>query len=189
MPTIQHIAELFILDERDFITVAYRTLLGREPDPVGMNYYLGRLRMGYGKASIIVQLAKSSEALPHSNIKGLAKLIKEEARTNHWFWGIFTSRQRTERFMQKNIDELMRLMSGIATTIQTIPNVIDARVQSAQHIPDTATRNSKISTAVQPILSQTIIFKNAPANKVIEQLAGLLINSKEAQQLTPHIDQ
>ncbi|MHB1656194.1 MAG: FkbM family methyltransferase [Burkholderiales bacterium] len=131
----QHIYELFIFDEREFITVAYRTLLGREPDPNGMNYYLGRLRMGYGKASIIVQLANSSEAVPQCKIKGLSKLIKEEQQANHWFWGLFSRHQRTERIIQKNVEEIGRLMSSITllkSAIQTLPSVIDEHAQRIQ---------------------------------------------------------
>jgi hypothetical protein len=151
----QHIYELFIFDEREFINVAYRTLLGREPDPNGMNYYLGRLRMGYGKAAIIVQLAKSSEARPHGNIKGLANLIKEEQQANHWFWGLFTYRQRTERIMQKNGEELTRIMVGITqlkTAIQTLPAVIDEYAQRLEASLVQQTPQTSIGTPSHTIL-------------------------------------
>jgi hypothetical protein len=121
MSSIQHIAELFIFDERDFITAAYRTLLGREPDPAGMNYYLGRLRMGYGKAAIIVQLANSAEAYPHTKINGLVNLIREEQRANHWFWGIFTRQQRSERLMHQHIEELKRLNNRMVQISENTP--------------------------------------------------------------------
>jgi hypothetical protein len=114
MSSIQHIAELFNFDERDFITAAYRTLLGREPDPIGMNYYLGRLRMGYGKAAVIVQLATSAEANPPSQISGLVNLIKEEQRASHWLWGFLSRHHRAERLMRQHIDELKNLANHIA---------------------------------------------------------------------------
>jgi len=131
----QHICELFIFDEREFINAAYLTLLGREPDPNGMNYYQGRLRMGYSKASIIAQIAKSAEALPHENIKGLTDLIKQEQQVNHWFWGLFGRSQRIERLMQKNGEELSRTMDVITqlkTTLQTLSAAIDTNAQSIQ---------------------------------------------------------
>lgn len=147
MQPIQYIYELFIYDDQEFIIMAYRTLLNREPDPHGMNYYLGRLRMGYGKASIIVQLANSPETRPHDNIKGLGNLIKEEQQANHWFLGIFTRRQRAERLMQKNVGDLGRVLAGITelkSAIQTLPGAIDAH---AQHIR-TSLANMVLQTAV-----------------------------------------
>lgn len=140
---IQNIAELFIYDEREFITAAYRALLGRDPDPTGMNYYLGRLRMGYGKAAIITQISNSSGESLHGNIKGLANLIKDEKRANHWFWGIFTSRQRNERLMHQHINELKRLNINIT---QQPRNTVQAS------IPDAAPNESNL---ILPTLQPT----------------------------------
>ncbi|MHB1266718.1 MAG: methyltransferase domain-containing protein [Acidithiobacillus ferriphilus] len=98
---IQNITELFSLDGRAFITEAYRNLLGREPDPHGMAYYLGRLAMGYGKASVITDLAQSAESRPHREIIGLDKLIVTERRANHWLWGRFSGRQHQKNLLRE----------------------------------------------------------------------------------------
>ncbi|MBU2768538.1 DUF4214 domain-containing protein [Acidithiobacillus ferrivorans] len=103
---IQHIIELFALDGQDFITEAYCNLLGREPDPHGMAYYLGRLAMGYGKASVITDLARSAESRPHREIVGLEKLIVTERRANHWLWGTFCRHQRRERLAQQQVSQI-----------------------------------------------------------------------------------
>jgi hypothetical protein len=125
MTDINHISELFIFEERDFITAAYRALLRRDPDPVGMNYYIGRMRMGYGKAAIIVQLATSKEAHPTSQINGLDNLIKEERRATHWFWGLLTHHQRAEKLMHQQVEEPKHLNNRIAqqSTQVTQPNI------------------------------------------------------------------
>lgn len=47
-------------DER-FVRNAYHVLLGRAPDPVGMHYYLGRIRIGVSKLEVLVQLLLSHE--------------------------------------------------------------------------------------------------------------------------------
>ena len=106
--SIQHIIELFALEGRDFITEAYHNLLGREPDPQGMAYYLGRMAMGYGKASVIMDLARSAESLPHREIIGLEKLIVTERHANHWLWGRFSGRQHQERLLREGV------MQGLA---------------------------------------------------------------------------
>jgi hypothetical protein len=103
---VQHITELFALDGREFITEAYRNLLKRETDEHGMAYYLGRLAQGYGKAAVIAQLAQSTECRPLDQIKGLKKLVADERRAQHWFWGLFEQRQRLEKKWQMGLNEL-----------------------------------------------------------------------------------
>ncbi len=106
---IQHITELFALDEREFIIEAYRTLLQREPDEHGMAYYLGRLAQGYSKASVIVQLAQSQECQPHAQIEGLKILIAEERFASHWFFRFFNRQNRLEKIFRSNTSTLERI--------------------------------------------------------------------------------
>jgi len=113
---IQHIVELFALDGQDFITEAYRNLFGREPDPHGMAYYLGRLAMGYGKASVITDLAQSAESRPHREIIGLHKLIITERRANHWLWGRFV----TSRALLRRLGEIENVLGIMATDIRRV---------------------------------------------------------------------
>jgi len=53
--------ELLAYHDQQFILCTYQTLLGRDPDPEGFSYYLGRLRMGYSKIQILMQLRLSDE--------------------------------------------------------------------------------------------------------------------------------
>lgn len=101
---IQHITELFCLLGRDFVTEAYRNLLKREPDEHGMAYYLGRLAQGYGKTAVIEQLAQSTECRPLDEIKGLKKLVADERRAQHWFFGIFFRHGRIKNLLISNSD-------------------------------------------------------------------------------------
>lgn len=103
---IQHITELFVLDGRDFVTEAYRNLLGREPDAHGVAYYLGRMAQGYGKGAVIAQVARSPECRPVDEIKGLAQLVADERRARHWFWGLFGRRRHLEQTLQSSLNAL-----------------------------------------------------------------------------------
>jgi hypothetical protein len=123
---IQHIVELFALDERDFIIEAYRNILGREPDPHGAAYYLGCMSLGHGKASVIVQLAQSKEARAPGEIVGLKKLIANERRANHWFMGGFGRNHREERLLRavaerfEHIDsQIKEMREGLGNTPQS----------------------------------------------------------------------
>lgn len=53
--------ELLSRHDEDFILSSYQTLLGRQPDSKGLDYYLGRLRRGISKHQIVAQLAVSAE--------------------------------------------------------------------------------------------------------------------------------
>lgn len=67
--TLSELLENF--DQR-FVECAYRTLLGRDPDSEGMNYYLKRVRSGISKMEIVAQLKQSTEGKNHqSNLDGL----------------------------------------------------------------------------------------------------------------------
>ncbi|MHB8921477.1 MAG: FkbM family methyltransferase [Halothiobacillus sp.] len=108
---IQHITELFVFNGHTFVAEAYRNLLGREPDEYGLRYYLGRLAMGYGKAAIIAQLARSPECRPRDEIKGLKQLLAEEKRGNHWLWGLFGRGRRMEKILNTAVEGLQHLES------------------------------------------------------------------------------
>ena len=110
---IQNIIELFALEGRDFVADAYRNILNREPDPQGMAYYLGRLAMGCGKASVITDLAQSKEARPRHEIAGLPRLIQSEKRANYWLLGRFGRWRRQETLLREGIQELAKVKKSM----------------------------------------------------------------------------
>ncbi len=57
----QTLDELLSYPDQPFVLCAFRTLLGRDPDQEGLNYYLGRVRSGYAKIQILRQLRRSPE--------------------------------------------------------------------------------------------------------------------------------
>lgn len=119
------IDELLSYYDEQFVRCAYLTLLGRKSDPEGTQYYLGRLRAGYGKAKVITQLAESSEAKTfRADLAGLRELIVAQKKADHWFWGFFSRGSRIER--QANLLEYE--LGQIAQQVQ------QARVESLVHI-------------------------------------------------------
>jgi predicted nucleic acid-binding Zn-ribbon protein len=56
-----NITDLLARDDAEFIGSAYKTILEREPDPEGARHYLSRLRSGWPKLSILMQLRDSEE--------------------------------------------------------------------------------------------------------------------------------
>lgn len=111
--TIQSIYELFVFDDEEFVTAAYRNLLGREPDAHGLAYYAGRLSVGFGKESIIAQIAKSPECINHHDIKDLNLLINGERRARHRFFRLFTCYDRAQKFTQSKLNIFARIRQQI----------------------------------------------------------------------------
>jgi FkbM family methyltransferase len=69
--------DLLQLDDEPFVRAAYRELLGRDADPDGMRHYLGRIRSGEARESVIAQIRLSREGLPRQpTIPGLQSLIR-----------------------------------------------------------------------------------------------------------------
>ena len=156
---IQHISELFALDGRAFVTEAYQNLLHREPDAHGLAYYLGQLSTGYGKAGIIAQLAQSPECRPHDKIQGLQKLIADEQRAKHWFWGAFGRRNRLEKTLQSGL-------AGLAHIEQRLGSLHGAMLTQAQqiggleqHVAQLQTMTAAQITSVneEPRLSEEVV--------------------------------
>jgi Domain of unknown function (DUF4214) len=95
---MQNTDQILRLHDTTFVAGVYQALLGRSPDPEGMHYYLGRLRAGYSKSSILVQIADSDEARALAvNIPGLNELRFNQKKSSHWFWGILSRNHRIER--------------------------------------------------------------------------------------------
>jgi FkbM family methyltransferase len=70
--------ELLAYHDRDFVHCAYRTLLGRAPDPEGLEYSLNRLRLGFSKIQVLSQLRLSPEGKAQgAEIPGLDNAIRQ----------------------------------------------------------------------------------------------------------------
>jgi hypothetical protein len=54
--------DLLSFHDQDFVDCAYKTLVGRRPDPSGMAHYTTLLRSGHSKVSVLARLSRSPEA-------------------------------------------------------------------------------------------------------------------------------
>lgn len=49
------------LTDTQFVELVYRNVLGRDPDPDGFDYWVGQLRRGMGRGSLMVNFSESAE--------------------------------------------------------------------------------------------------------------------------------
>lgn len=104
----ENIYDLFLYDEEEFIRNSYLTLLKREPDKNGLEYYLSRLRMAHGKNRIIYQLSQSVECRPHEEVSGLIEFFNDEKKCNKWFLkAIGFHRYRLSKKIKYNIKQAL----------------------------------------------------------------------------------
>jgi FkbM family methyltransferase len=75
------LSELLAWHDQQFVVCAYQTLFGREPDPEGLAYYLGRLRSGFSKIQMLAQLRLSKEGKSRATtIPKLDEAIQQHQR-------------------------------------------------------------------------------------------------------------
>jgi glycosyltransferase involved in cell wall biosynthesis len=80
IPIAHSIEQILVFDSESFIYCAYRTLLKREPDTVGMVYYTKRLIGGESKLQILKELYNSAEGQnAGSNVTGLKATIRRHS--------------------------------------------------------------------------------------------------------------
>jgi FkbM family methyltransferase len=73
--------ELLACHDQQFVICAYQTLFGREPDPEGLAYYLGRLRSGFSKIQMLAQLRLSEEGKSRATtLPKLDRAIRQHQR-------------------------------------------------------------------------------------------------------------
>ena len=125
---IKNIYEIFTLNGREFITMAYNTLLEREPDVQGMAYYLGRLAVGISKTEIIVMLASSQEGKnkdPSSKVIGLRSLMREYKLDKHWLLGVWRRVKRQEKERREMSFNLIQSLEKLSICVADIKSEIE----------------------------------------------------------------
>jgi FkbM family methyltransferase len=115
------LAELLAWYDVDFVRCAYVTVLGRQPDPEGEEYYTDRLRRGHSKHSVLWQLRTSSEGPSHD--PGIAGFDKELRRHRNardrrfgWLVRLITGREADTRW-ERRLRAIENLLGSTARTV------------------------------------------------------------------------
>jgi FkbM family methyltransferase len=117
------LSELLSLDGKDFVRSAYATMLGREADPEGEAYYVGRREADIPKLQILYEMRKSPEAkLLLDPLPGLDEAFGK-LRRSWWFRGRKSAAEAIEarvtaesdqahvqQFMQYYDEEFVRIV-------------------------------------------------------------------------------
>lgn len=125
------LAELCRFADRDFIRCAFVTILGRQPDPDGEDYYLRRLRAGDSMLSILWTLRRSKEGCSHDpGIAGLDRALRQHHNANRpligWLVRLFTGREGNS--------PTERRLRIITNMLATEHNLAAARSATSNHL-------------------------------------------------------
>jgi FkbM family methyltransferase len=193
MKTIKHIDRVLELKGSIFVDAAYKALLNRAPDSKGMAYYLGRLRLGRGKAAVISQLARSSEAKAiRAQIPGLDDLVASQMRARHWFWRWFSDRSTIATQLNRIEFELeeMELRSdarlrAFERRVETIVDRLHSKIVKLRIAPvmmeESGGGESAIERALrEPIIDGLALPVTGSPSEIISALERQVVESLEA---------
>lgn len=122
------LTELLAWNDLDFVRCAYVTILGRQPDPRGENYYVERIRSGRSKEEVLWQLRRSTEGQSHDpGIAGLDRALKKAARARRPFTGSIFRALFGGEDDQPLVRRIRRLENDFArASWQSAPTLTDA---------------------------------------------------------------
>lgn len=101
---VRSINDLMELYDAAFVEAAYHAMLRRGADPSGKEYYLRRLRAGYGRIAVLDQMSKGDEANPRwEEVSGLRRVLhryRAARRSLGGWWWLLTDAEvgRSRRF-------------------------------------------------------------------------------------------
>lgn len=150
MKVIRHVNQLIALNDVALVDCLYRTLLKRKPDPDGMEFYLGQLRAGYGKGSMIVDIAASPEAKATGlALPGLRKFIAAQKWRDRSLWRLITrNRARQMNRVENNLGRILTAVDVLEQEMHQRLGPIEDKLQLTTD--EEADRYDNEDTALAP---------------------------------------
>ncbi len=183
---------LLALHGRLFVECAYRTLLGRAPDPEGLAYYVGRLNAGVAKSRLVAQIHLCPEgAARGARLPGLEAVVRRERMFRMPLIGPLLSRfqpkpaNEDDRRLHRETQDLLHSIAGeIQRRLEEFQPKPLAHLQepppqqpAMQHSPVQAVAVSHAPTtepAVKVIDQPELVNALSPAvRKIFLQLASI----------------
>jgi FkbM family methyltransferase len=62
------VSKFMAYHDEDFVRILFSYFLGRKPDPSGCEFYLGRIRSGVSRQTILLEVARSAEAKTNTRV-------------------------------------------------------------------------------------------------------------------------
>lgn len=170
---VRNLADLLSLHGEYFVRESYRFLLSREPDPEGMAYYSGRLRLGVSKLEVLGQLRRSKEAqLLNRNIPDLDAAVRRDRLSRLPLMGWL--RPRSEK-----IDYKLRAMENSLFEIADALACLERKnTLPSMELAPTPIKDGVLVSFVIPIYDRTDVLRTAiysALNQTVTNIEVILV--------------
>ena len=160
-------------DSGDFVELAFRTYLGRAPDPVGRAHYLGRQQQGVPRLEILAELAGSQESVAYRGRPDWPLWFRPLLRGLR-FPAAFG--RRVARGVLRRIERRLgaRAESGSLGLMWRLAETIDATNRSWQH--DFGALSRKVDSGAEAVAGRLARFESELSSRLAataNALAGL----------------
>jgi Domain of unknown function (DUF4214) len=153
------IEALLKLHDEAFVVKAYEVILGRAPDPRGLNNYLTQVRAGNDKVRILDELVQSPEGRMKSRAgPGLGEAIVEYRKQAGSFWGRLyrgltgTANEPIERHLRVIDNRLYLVEQDLA---QQTAQLAELRILVLQMLANSASASDTEQPAHGPSITET----------------------------------
>ncbi len=151
--------DLLSLTDAPFVTNAYHSILGREPDADGFQDYLARIRAGKDRREILWKMRNSAEGRRHkATIDGLDQELRAFRRQNLPIIGRairVVSERRTGRSTQEHLRSLESQLFQVAQGVIDVKQHLSPSSQPCQTTSSDSGEKAAPTPAVQPSIPLT----------------------------------
>jgi hypothetical protein len=161
LQNIRNVDQLLTLDDLPFVEALYGRLLRRKATPEELEFYVGQLRSGYGKAELMVDFAALPEVIAKGlPLSGLQQYVAKRLKDRKSIWR-FIGRARQQD------SQLNRLENSLGRVLHEV----DVMRQAARQRFAALESQLNLATADSP--SQTASGPTAPPEEV--DLSGVSV--------------
>jgi hypothetical protein len=161
LQNIRNVDQLLTLDDLPLVEALYARLLRRKATPEELEFYVGQLRSGYGKAELIVDFAALPEMIAKGlPLSGLQKYVARRLKYRRSFWRFSGRARQTE-------SQLNRLENSLGRVLHEVDGM---RQEARQRL---AALESQLNLAAGESPAQSTGGSTAPGDEV--DLSGVSV--------------
>jgi Domain of unknown function (DUF4214) len=172
--------QLFALDDQAFVEALFDSICERVPDAEELSFYLGELRSGRGKATIIAELAQlQARQDPRFLLPGLEEILAARKKSARWgFGGEFGGRRRVQR-------QLNRLENTVGRVLQQLSLMEMDTQRRLAKIESMLTEGLNDLTSKEPLSGDSARAPTADSDAIAEVRAREALTRSELAALSP----
>jgi hypothetical protein len=136
LKTIRHVNQLLALNDLLLVEALFASLLQRKADPEELEFYVGQLRAGYGKAEMLGDFVAMPEAIAGcATIAGLQEYAMMQAKRRNSLWRSARPARPRERQLNRLENSVGQLLQEIAGLKREARQRLEAMERGLSRLP------------------------------------------------------